>query len=84
MQKDLNLTLSDQLVSHVMTHNYICMSHDRTIGAGVPGFPTSLSSARATILLNLCSVYCIRKDYEMAKKALQQVIILLTTTCDTS
>ena len=41
--------------------------------AGVQGFPNDITSAKATILVNLCSLYCLRKEYDLAKKALQQV-----------
>lgn len=43
------------------------------LASGVSGFPENITVAKATLLLNLCSVYCMQKDYELAKKALHQV-----------
>ena len=36
-------------------------------------FPTNVAAARMAVFMNLCSVYCIKKEYDKAKKALQQV-----------
>ena len=44
-----------------------------TPGSESSNFPTTLTGARAIMLLNLCSVYCMRKEYDTAHKALQQV-----------
>ncbi|XP_003382418.1 PREDICTED: CCR4-NOT transcription complex subunit 10-like [Amphimedon queenslandica] len=49
----------------------------RPTSSGVTGFPGSISDAKATLLLNLSSVYCMQKDYELAKKALYQAISIL-------
>lgn len=36
-------------------------------------YPSSVSSARATMLFNLGSAYCLRSEYEKARKCLHQV-----------
>lgn len=37
-------------------------------------YPNSLSSARAMMLFNLGSAYCLRSEYEKARKCLHQVM----------
>lgn len=36
-------------------------------------YPSSVSSARAMMLFNLGSAYCLRSEYEKARKCLNQV-----------
>ena len=36
-------------------------------------FPSSVAGARAVMLFNLASVYCLQKEVEKARKVLQQV-----------
>lgn len=36
-------------------------------------YPSSVSSARAMMLFNLGSAYCLRSEYEKARKCLHQV-----------
>ena len=40
---------------------------------GVHSFPSSPPQAKALMLFNLATVFSIKKDYEKARRALQQV-----------
>lgn len=39
-------------------------------------YPSSVTSARAMMLFNLGSAYCLRSEYEKARKCLNQVGVL--------
>uniref|UniRef100_A0A8C1LSI6 CCR4-NOT transcription complex subunit 10 n=1 Tax=Cyprinus carpio TaxID=7962 RepID=A0A8C1LSI6_CYPCA len=42
-------------------------------------YPSSVSSARATMLFNLGSAYCLRSEYEKARKCLHQAASMVNT-----
>ena len=50
-----------------------CTLTDTSPDVGVGSFPDSVAKAKAMVMFNLASVYCIRRETEKAKKALLQV-----------
>lgn len=42
-------------------------------------YPSSVTSARAMMLFNLGSAYCLRSEYEKARKCLHQVTMTTAT-----
>lgn len=57
---------------------YIILFLFSLLAAGISGFPKDVTCAKATLLFNLCSVFCLKKEYEQAKKSLNQVGVALT------
>lgn len=55
---------------------YVCKLHLLWLpGCRVtPGFPQSLTEARATFLTNLAGAHCLREEFDKAKKFLYQVL----------
>jgi CCR4-NOT transcription complex subunit 10 len=41
------------------------------------GFPENVISAKTTLLFNLCSLYCLRKEYDQAKISLQKALSMI-------
>lgn len=53
-----------------------------TAGKQIPMcYPSSVTSARAMMLFNLGSAYCLRSEYEKARRCLHQVAVIIPWTC---